>query len=502
MRTLLTRTVVLPKLAALMPPVWNALRSLPSRTGVLAARTVWSFSAGSAAVSIRLRQGLLPLGVLLATGWYLADPTRLASMAMAALAGLLLVSYWWVRQQAKSVNGSRRLRYAAVQVGDELEERITIHNPYWLPLLWVEFRDRSSIPGYTITGIRAVDAGGTTDWRANTLCERRGVYRLGPWSMTFSDPFGFFNATQVYPQHVDLLVYPQLARLPASLMPHNSVMGDHRLLRQPIAAQTISAISVRPYTPGDPLRRIHWRTTARRNSPFVRIFEPESSSTIWLIPDLDASVHPHGDCSPGGGSDSSLETLITLMASMANRLLRDNLSVGLFTHGEELTIIPPQHGVAHLWALLRALAPLEKTKDRPLAATLAHARRVIAPRELVLVATPSLSTTWLDELSRLSQSQHNRSSRVIPTGTVVLLDPQSFGGSGRAEPLVGVLAGMGVAAQVLHRGELEPIRGSYGTLRRWEFTVHGRGRALARQTPRLAGDPDPHRRWRDTGESS
>jgi hypothetical protein len=67
-----------------------------------------------------------------------------------------------------------------------------------------------------------------------------------------------------------------------------------------------------------------------------------------------------------------------------------------------------------------------------------------------------------------------------------LLDPASFGGAGRAESFVSLLAELGLTAKIVRRGELRPIPASYGTLRRWEFMTLGTGRAVVRQTPRGA----------------
>ncbi|MBM2851300.1 MAG: hypothetical protein HW418_4242, partial [Anaerolineales bacterium] len=68
----------------------------------------------------------------------------------------------------------------------------------------------------------------------------------------------------------------------------------------------------------------------------------------------------------------------------------------------------------------------------------------------------------------------------------ILLDPASFGGAGRAEPFVALLAELGLTAKIVRRGDVRPIPASYGTLRRWEFMTLGTGRAVVRQTPRGA----------------
>jgi uncharacterized protein (DUF58 family) len=122
------------------------------------------------------------------------------------------------------------------------------------------------------------------------------------------DPFGLFEARQAYHQQIEIVVYPPLAALPPEIAHHRRSIGDRAPLRQPVSAETINAMSTRPYVMGDTLHRVHWRTTAKRDDLFVKIFEPEAASTMWLIPDLDATVQS------GDGAESTLEKMIILTA--------------------------------------------------------------------------------------------------------------------------------------------------------------------------------------------
>ena len=192
------------------------------------------------------------------------------------------------------MTAQRTLRYSAVQVGDELEEMVTLDNRSRLPVIWAEFVDQSTAPGYSISGVRVSDARKTEQWRLHTSCSQRGVYSLGPWEVRLGDPFGIFEARQAYHQQTEIVVYPPLAALPPEIAHHRRSIGDHAPLRQPVSAETINAMSTRPYVMGDALHRVHWRTTAKRDDLFVKIFEPEAASTMWLIPDLDAAVQASG----------------------------------------------------------------------------------------------------------------------------------------------------------------------------------------------------------------
>lgn len=406
--------------------------------------------------------------------WYLASPSKMAIMSLVTLLGISLTAFLWSNILAKNTHGQRRLRYTALQVGDELEEEVTLLNACALPVLWAEFVDRSNIPGYTVTSVRAADPSSLVHWRARAICSRRGVFMLGPWEMRMGDPFGIFQVRKLYHLRQEILVYPPLATLPPHLLKHTGAQGDQRPLHQPIHAETINAFSARPYIPGDPLRHLHWRTTARKGDPFVKLFEPEAATSIWLIPDCDAAVQL------GQGDDSTFETMMLVLASLAAEMLHEQLSVGLFANAAEQSLVMPQRGQPHLWEILRALAPLQPAAERPLSQTLEKARQLMSARHMLVIITPSLNPEWLPQVRRLS------GQRVMGRAEAILLDPASYGGSQEAESFLPLLREAGVSARILERGQIQPIAASYGDVSRWEFKELATGRAILRHTPREA----------------
>lgn len=463
-------------------------------------RVIWRSENNLIQITIEIRRWLPFLLFPVLVGWYVAMPVAVTLMSAVALGGVLIAATLWARALARGVRGQRRLRFAAMQVGDELEEQIFMENNAVIPALWAEFVDRSNIPGYTVTSARAADPKSAIAWRAHTVCTRRGVYQLGPWELRLGDPFGLLAVRQVYLEHQEILVYPPLAALPEHILPHYGAMGDHRPLNQPLRAETITSNSVRAYVPGDPLRHIHWRTTARRGEPFVKQFAPEAASNVWLIADFDERVHT------GEGDFSSQEAMVTVVVSLAARLLQQNLSVGLLASAGEEVVVLPRQGQTHLWSILQAIAPLHTVPERPLEDVLQRAKTLVAGNDLLVLVTPSLRSDWIAPLRRIARSRGG-SGRA----EVVLLDPDSFRSAGEqlpakhaatAETFLPVLMENGIPANLLRRDDLHLISGFYGEISRWEFSVLGTGRAIARRAPRAAIpvlDSAPARPWKARG---
>ncbi|HPH96944.1 MAG TPA: DUF58 domain-containing protein [Anaerolineaceae bacterium] len=444
-------------------------------------RGLWQYRQPGLSAALRLTPTGWLASVLLLGGLLFWLARRDAVMGTLLVVLLLLWSgaYLWARAMMRQVRGRRALRYLAVQVGDVLEEELGLANRSLLPVLWAELVDHTPQPVYALHQVRLVDGRSVENWAASTVCARRGVYTFGPWEIRMGDPLHFFQISQIYEDRREILVYPPLAVLPPHLLPRRKRTGDALSLRLPLAAETINAGGTRPYVPGDPVRHIHWRTTARRNALHVKNFDPEASTRLWLVLDADAAAQV------GEGNGGSFEVLATLTASLASSLLNERLSVGLFA-GSGLAI-PPRPGKAHLWNILHALARLEP-QALPLEATLAQTRALVSERDSVIVLTASLQAEWRTALRTLA-----RGARGGPQ--VLLLDPASFvhpaarGQAGRAAQLAALLQRDGVRAAVIARQQIRVISGSYGQLRRWEFTSFGTGRVVVRRTPRLAGEP-------------
>ena len=435
---------------------------------------LWVKEKGKLRVSVEV-QAWMPFFIILALLiWYIAAPSITVAMCLAGMVGMALFSMWWAFQLARHLRGRRNLQYAAMQVGDELEEQIELNNRSFVPALWVEFVDQSDIPGYAVTGVRGIDGRSYASWRVHTICTLRGVFRLGPWELHSGDPFGIFLVRQMILERQEILVYPPLAALPADLLPHRGALGEHRPLRQPVQAATVDSMSVRGYQHGDSLRHIHWPTTARQNAPFVKVFQPEAASKVWILPDLNPAAQL------GEGADSTEETTILLAASLAAEMLHAKLAVGIFAGGSPPTLQLPQRGLAQLWAILEQLAPLHPQAGKGIEQMMDQFHPLLSQRDLLVFITASLDLTWLVSVQYLLQRRGGASARAL------VLDPQSFGGVQSADGFLLALSEAGIEGRIIRKGEIHPITGIYGSLSRWEFITSGTGRAVARQAPRRA----------------
>jgi len=374
----------------------------------------------------------------------LFTPARAILFVLVALTSAILLSYIWARQLCHGVSIQRLRRYGWAQVGDILQERWILHNDAWVPLLWAEVHEHSDLVGYDATRAVGLGARSSQRWTTQGTCRRRGVFTLGPLKVTMGDPFGFFDV-ELRDAHVDsFVVYPAVVSLPQLLEERGLDRGSARPSTQSLTF-TPNAVSVRPYVAGDALKRIHWRSTARRSMPgaenlMVKVYDREPSGDLWIVLDMQAQVHA------GKDEESTEEYAVTLAASLAAQMLQANRAVGLVTHTDDPIIIPPRRRQEQLWDLLRVLAPIHATSSVPLRELLALAEPVLSRNMIVAVITPSADAAWIDGLGALLMRG------IVPSA--LLLDGASFGAEAGVRGVQAALADLGVPAHVIGRGEL------------------------------------------------
>jgi hypothetical protein len=111
---------------------------------------LWRFRRSECDVRIRLRQPVIGAALIALLTWLILAPHPLAVTGLVTLGSLMVFSYVWVRSLAGRVTTQRTLRYSAVQVGDELEEPLTLDNRSRAGDS-AEFVDQSTAPGYSIS---------------------------------------------------------------------------------------------------------------------------------------------------------------------------------------------------------------------------------------------------------------------------------------------------------------------------------------------------------------
>jgi uncharacterized protein (DUF58 family) len=373
----------------------------------------------------------------------LISPDRAWSWLLVGLGALIVIAYAWARTLRDRVTGQRETLGTWVVAGDELREAFTLTNTSWLPVLWARIRDRSEVPGYSVDRVETVGGNSQRTWSSAGRCQRRGVFRLGPWDLEMADPLGFFRVAHHYPEVNTIMVYPRASYLPNLELPRGRAPGRSSSSERSVE-ETILVGGVRQYASGDPLRRVHWRATAHHDDMMVREFDREPTGDLWLIVDMDARVQA------GADADATQEYAVILAASLAAQFLRqgERRAVGLLIAGRSPLVLPPARGQAQQWRILRALAEAEPEEGMAFEDLLKQAGPSLGSGRTLALITPSQHPGWVGPLLPLMARGN--------APTVILLDAPSFEPpSGTPEALDGLRGLLGqqrIPNTVISRG--------------------------------------------------
>lgn len=164
----------------------------------------------------------------------------------------------------------------------------------------------------------AAGDGATEEFRIPT--ERRGVIPVGPASVLRGDPLGLFERIESRAEPTDLFVHPRTAAFTGESL--GFVRDLEGLPTRDLARDDIAFHALAEYQPGDDLRHVHWRSTARTGTTMVRTYEETRRSHFVIA--LSRSRDEYR-------TDAEFELAVSIAASMGRRGMRDAFDVDLRT---------------------------------------------------------------------------------------------------------------------------------------------------------------------------
>jgi uncharacterized protein (DUF58 family) len=268
----------------------------------------------------------------------------------------------------------------------------------------------------------------------------RGRYAFDDARALVEDPFGLEQAEALVAGGGALLVYPRLVDLGPLFSESGTQLPEGRLLllRRPSG---FDFHSVREYEQGESLRRVHWRTTARRGQLMVKELEDAPRDEVAVV--LDASTSSVAGSPP----DSSFDARVRVAGSLLQAHVRRGRRAALAVNDVALQTLRVASSDGDWRRALELLASVEPTGRTPVAALLADEGSVAARALELTVVTSELSKGLVDRLIQRVLARRSCS--------LVYVDPDSFGPASERhrEPALLRLQAAGVPVAVVRRGD-------------------------------------------------
>ncbi len=337
-------------------------------------------------------------------------------------AGLVVLTFagggWlWDRLSLRGLHYRRHLSETRAFLGETVTLTLEVHNQKLLPLPTLEITDsfplELPVEGEEVVFNRLTHRGEFyTAWTPGVFqrltrqyrvqCLRRGYHFFGPAKVTTGDGAGLFERTATLRNEQVLIIYPHLYSAADLRLPAKNPFGEwgsrERLFEDPLRFA-----GIREWQPGDGLRRIHWKATARHQQWLSRVYEPSEEPQVLIFLNV-ATQERYWE----GMTPDLCERLISVAGSLAAWCAEQRLPVGLIANadwpGSDQTLrLLPGRSPNQLTHILEMLAAI----DLPSRAIETHLLRE-APRLLwgatLLVVTAVVHPELLDALSQLARA--------------------------------------------------------------------------------------------------
>jgi uncharacterized protein (DUF58 family) len=316
------------------------------------------------------RSFIFGLVVLLILSLALLSPLLfLLTMLLAFVAG---ASWLWDRYSLRGVSYARQFGSQRLFCGEATDLWVEIVNAKPLPLAWLKVQDE--FPDVVALDKAKLTPAGESHRRLLTnlfnirwyervrrhyhlQTTRRGVFDFGPVALASGDIFGFRARRLEVDHRHTLTVYPKVVPFQKLNLQPARPLGENNTIRR-LIADPLKLAGVRDYLPGDNIRHIHWKATARRGTLQTKQFDPSASQQLFICLNMQ-SLESHY----GGILVDELETAIVAAASLGHAALEARIPIGLISNGtlrnaDGLARLPASRHSDHELRLLDLLAQI------------------------------------------------------------------------------------------------------------------------------------------------
>ncbi len=296
--------------------------------------------------------------------------------------------------------------------GSEVEVTIRVHSKERIPSLKI----RDDVPG----DLDLVD--GSSEWVVSlgkgetrelryTVRMKRGIHEFNWIELDYRDPFGFFHSRKVVDDYFELIGVPIIEDVPTPYSTRGTKITIGAL-PSPRVGEGVEFHAIREYQPGDPLKIINWKATARTGRIMANEYESERKVDVVFI--VDASYT----------GELVFDELIRSAASLMLNALNDGTSFGLLLAEDVPLWVRPDYGKRHFFKCIDFLSTAKPDKNNMIAYQVEHLiRSHFPPRAQLVYFSPLLTEESKKALETMAAFGYN--VVVISPNPYTALEPRS-----------------------------------------------------------------------------
>jgi uncharacterized protein DUF58 len=219
--------------------------------------------------------------------------------------------------------------------------------------LWLNAMKRGALHREQV--VPDIPPGGEVEVRVEMMPTRRGKLRFTGLTIARPDPLGIFKALRSIPVPAGVTVLPKRYTVPPLNLPGGRRYQPGGVAFASSVGDSEEFMSLRDYRPGDPLRRIHWRSWAKTGSPVVKEYQDEFFVRHALI--LDTFQERE--------YSEVFEEAVSVAASFACSVQTQDSILDLMFVGTEAYCFTSGRGLGHTDRMMDILASVRACIDKP-----------------------------------------------------------------------------------------------------------------------------------------
>lgn len=183
---------------------------------------------------------------------------------------------------------------------------------------------------------------------------RRGVLYLTATTVACPDPFGLFRSLLKLPGRQSILILPKRYPMPFFELPGSVKYQQGGVSMASSVGESEEFVALREYRPGDPLRRMHWKSYAKLGKPIVKEYQEEFFVRHALVLDTFG----------GAAEEEAFEEAVAVAASLAYTIQSQDSLIDLMFVGPEAYCFTTGRGVGLLDKIMEVLASVRVCQEK------------------------------------------------------------------------------------------------------------------------------------------
>ena len=358
-------------------------------------------------------------GVLFVAGFAASQP-EIASVGLVIIV-LGWVGRYWSRHLFDRVMLHRKPAETRVFIGEKVPLTVELTNRKPLPLPWYEWRlalsehlsvENEHLAAAAVPGQKWLVRRGALgwyqrhDWTFTLAPDTRGYHQVGTATIRSGDLLGAYPRSIEDDEREHLVVFPRVFSMEDMGLPSERPFGErkggNRVFEDPLRIA-----GLREYRPGDPLRRIDWKATARSGDLRSRVYEPSATQQLYLLVNIDTMEHAWE-----GYLRDELERIVSVSASLCVWAAGARYAVGLLANGafpeaDRPMRLPPSRSRDQVSRLLEALAVIQPLTMGDLAGAIQRESGKLPQGSTLVVVASLMPPPLAGVLARLHDEGHN-----------------------------------------------------------------------------------------------